>query len=64
MKTVSERFKAQARGVTDVPVTFNEVFFLLHHSHMAAQAASLPFSEGHGGGGAASSLHTAQSQGL
>lgn len=26
MKTVLERFKTRARGVTDVPVTFNEVF--------------------------------------
>lgn len=53
--------------VSDVPVTFKEVF-LLHSSHMSAQAASLPFSEGRngggGGGGGASSLHTTQSQGL
>lgn len=49
--------------VSDVPVTFKEVL-LPHSSHMAVQAASLPFSEGCNGGGGASSLHTTQSQGL
>lgn len=48
---------------SDVFVTFKEVF-LLHPSHMAVQAASLPFSEGCYGGAGASSLHTTQSQGL
>lgn len=47
---------------SDVPVTFKEVS-PPHSSHTAAQAASLPFSEGRDGGGA-SSLHTALSQGL
>lgn len=47
--------------LSDDTVTFDEVFFCC--SHMAVQAASLPFSEGHDGGGA-SSLHTTQSQGL
>lgn len=51
--------------LSDVPVTFQQVF-LLHSSHMVVQAASLPFSEGRndGAGAGASSLHTTQSQGL
>lgn len=49
--------------LSDVPVTFQQVF-LLQSSHMAVQAASLPFSEGRNDGAGASSLHTTQSQGL